>query len=375
MNEFYSFSPLGEVYVPIECREAVFSRGGVKLYTHQELGRHDRIFTHIQRGGIVVAEGSWQDICYVMDYIQQHKNELTPSNKKGKVRDRSQRENPKQVREAIFNRLMCWADKDGILQIEPTPDLPYLLGLIGEEYGVNQHLPFLVPVLKIQRIQKALEESYHIDALNVSLQSSENVLAPRSQETIDCFQEAMQYVKTNSKNEKLIVAEVGCGSGCLTLLARQEFGDKVDLYTSDLLPEAVATTKINVERLLTNSENTHILTPGDLFEPYPSKQFDIIIFNAPWIVSRVRSRSELSIHDEKQETLTRFFKQLPNYLKPDGTLLLGYADASGPKAISNLEKIIDETGYICKDIVKRRVATHRSKKKWEHIQVYILSKS
>lgn len=374
MNEFYSISSLGEVYVPIEYREAVFSRGGVKLFTQQELHHHDRIFTHIQRGGIVVVEGSWEDICDVMEYIQRHKKELTSSKNKTRSRDRSQRDNPKQLRESILTQLMCWVDKDGVLQIDPTPDLPHLLELIGEETGVNEYLPFLVPVVKVQRIQKALGESYPIDALNVSLQASENVLVPRSQETMNCFQEALQYVKTNSIIDKPIVAEIGCGSGCLTILAQQELGKEIEIYTSDLLPESVATTKINVERLLPNSESIHILASGDLFEYYPSKQFDIVIFNAPWVVARVRNRSELSIHDEKQQTLSRFFEHLPNYLKPEGTLLLGYADASGPKAISNLEKIIDESGYMVKDIVKRRVATHRSKRKWEHIQVYILGR-
>ena len=113
---------------------------------------------------------------------------------------------------------------------------------------------------------------------------------------------------------------------------------------------------------------------GDLFEPFTSKQFDIVIFNAPWVVARVRNRSELAIHDEKQQTLRRFFEQVPNHLKPDGKILLGYADASGPKAISNLETIIAESGFTYSNIIKRRVATHRSKRKWEHIQVYVLCK-
>ncbi|MCG9129555.1 class I SAM-dependent methyltransferase [Candidatus Poribacteria bacterium] len=373
MNEFYSVSSLGQVYVPVEYRDAVFSRGGVKLFSQQELHRHDRIFTHIQRGGIVVVEGSWDDICDVMDYVQRHKKELTPSKNRSRSRDRSHRDNPKQVRESILTQLMCLADKNGIIQVSPTPDLPYLLELIGEENGANQDLPFLVPVIKVQRLNKALEDFYPINALNVSIQASENVLAPRSQETIECFQEAIQNLNINSRIENPTVAEIGCGSGCLTILAQQEMEGNVEIYTSDLLAEAVATTKINVERHLPNSENIHILESGDLFDPFPSKQFDIIIFNAPWVVARVRNRSEIAIHDEKQQTLERFFKNLPNYLKPDGILLLGYADASGPKAISNLEKIIDESEYICKDIVKRRVATHRSKKKWEHIQVYIIT--
>lgn len=160
----------------------------------------------------------------------------------------------------------------------------------------------------------------------------------------------------------------------MTLLAQQELGEETEIYASDILPEAVATTKLNVQRILSNSDNVHVMPPGDLFDPFSSVQFDIIIFNAPWVVARVRSRAELAIHDEKQETLKRFFEQVQNYLKPDGTLLLGYADASGPKAIANLEAIIDESGFVCKNLFKRRVATHRSKRKWEHIQVYVLGR-
>ena len=181
-------------------------------------------------------------------------------------------------------------------------------------------------------------------------------------------------MQNENLDSKAIVADIGCGSGCLTLLAQQELGEEAEIYASDLLPEAVATTKINLQRLLPNTDNVQVIPPGDLFDPFPSVQFDIIIFNAPWVVARVRNRAELAIHDEKQQTLKRFFEQVPNFLKPDGTLLLGYADASGPKAIANLEAIIDESGFVCKNLFKRRVATHRSKRKWEHIQVYVLGK-
>ena len=111
---------------------------------------------------------------------------------------------------------------------------------------------------------------------------------------------------------------------------------------------------------------------GDLFDPFASHQFDVIIFNAPWVVARVRNRAELAIHDEKQETVKRFFAQASNFLKPNGTILLGYADASGPKAIANLEVIIADAGFTEDAVFKRRVATHRSKRKWEQIRVYVL---
>ena len=376
MNKFYSVSPIGELYVPTECRDAVFARGSVRLFTHQELKNLGRVFTHIQRGGVAVAEGEWEQITTIMDYIQRHKKELSaPNTKRGeRGKSRDQRNNPKQDREAALLRLMCWADQKGVLQVEPAPVGPYLLELIGEPPDANEERPFLVPVVTIQRIQNALEETYPIHALDASLVASENVLAPRSQETIECFQEALQSVKDKHAQNKPIIADIGCGSGCLTLLAQQELGAEAKIYASDILPEAVATTKLNIQRVLSNSDNVHVMPSGDLFDPFPSVQFDIVIFNAPWVVARVRNRAELAIHDEKQQTLKRFFEQVPNYLKPDGTLLLGYADASGPKAIANLEAIIAEASFVCKNLFKRRVATHRSKRKWEHIQVYVLRK-
>ena len=92
----------------------------------------------------------------------------------------------------------------------------------------------------------------------------------------------------------------------------------------------------------------------------------------PWVVARVRTRAELAIHDEKQATVKRFFGQVSDFLKPDGAILLGYADASGPRAIDSLAAIIAEAGFKVETVFKRRIATHRSKRKWEQIRVYVL---
>ena len=372
MTSFYSVSNIGELYVPLECRDAVFARARVKLFAHQDLRHLNRIFTHIRHGGVAVVEGRWEQITDVMDYIQRHKRDFVQQvQREAKPRDRSAsrgRSASRALQEALA-RLMCWADADGILQVEPPPVLPYLLELAGELPGANAEKPFLLSLMKIQQIQNALSDAYPIHALDASLVASENVLAPRSQETIACFQEALQYVRQYAP---ATVADIGCGSGCLTLLARQELGEQVGVYASDLLPEAVATTKLNLQRLLVDSDALHVMPPGDLFDPFPSHQFDAIIFNAPWVVARVRTRAELAIHDEKQETVKRFFAQVPDFLKPDGRILLGYADASGPKAIENLEAIITEAGFKVDALFKRRVATHRSKRKWEQIRVYVL---
>ena len=376
MNSFYSVSNIGELYVPVECRDAVFARARVKLFADQELRHLNRIFTHIRHGGVAVVEGQWEQITTVMDYIQRHKQDLIQeeSHRNSKQRDRrdSRGKSASHALKEALARLVCWADADGILQVEPAPVFPYLLEFAGEPAAANQGKPFLLPLIKIQQIQSALAETYPIRALDASLVASENVLAPRSQETIECFQEALQRIRRPDPSDPSIVADIGCGSGCLTLLARQELGDQTEVYASDLLPEAVATTKLNIQRLLPDSDAIAVVPAGDLFDPFSSHQFDVIIFNAPWVVARVRNRAELAIHDEKQETVKRFFAQVSDFLKPDGTVLLGYADASGPKAIENLEAIIAEAGFRENAVFKRRVATHRSKRKWEQIRVYAL---
>ena len=385
MSPFYSVTNIGTLYVPTACRDAVFARGRVKLFAHQDLVHLGRISTHIERGGVAVVEGDWAQIMVVMDYIRRHKSAVTPahayksgSRAKGNRHSRPGGSISRARLEEAYARFLCWADADGTLQLEPPPDLPYLLEFIGEPPGANEGHPFLVPVASVQRIQSALETAYPVNALEASLVASENVLAPRSQETVECLQESLQGVvftlfnRTGSP-EPVTVADIGCGCGVLTLLARQELGADVTLYASDLLSEAVATTKLNIQRICPDDTNIHVMPPGDLFEAFPSHQaFDLILFNAPWVVARARNRSELGIHDEKQRTLERFFAQAPNFLKPEGTILLGYADASGPKAIENMERIIASAGFRVRDVFKRRVATRRAKRKWEWIRVYAL---
>ena len=363
-----------------------------------ELGQFNRIFTHLRRGGVAILSGDWEQVTEVMEYIERKKDELIrPSPKGGGERKRSGRDkdrwqrrkeagrrrsdsglaavNPTQEKEGTLSRLMCWADPAGTLQVTPPPNLPYLLEWIGENQGASEGRPFLIPIAKIQKIQRALAEAYPIRALGMPLVASDNVLSPHSQETVELFQRGLQSVKPHLPHCPTVL-DMGCGCGCLTLLAAQEVGDLGGkIYASDLLPEAVATTRLNLLRF-TDKCNTpsqiQLMPAGDLFQPVSALRFDLIIFNAPWVVSRARNRAEITIHDEKQQTLRRFFDDLPSYLNPKARVLIGYADASGEKAITRLEAMIDAAGLAVLNQFKERVATHRTKRKWENITVYEL---
>ena len=151
MTSFYSVSNIGELYVPAECRDAVFARARAKLFRHQELGHLNRIFTHIRHGGVAVVEGKWEQITALMDYIQRHKRDLIQQRQReDRTRDR-RTSRGKSVNDALkeaLARLMCWADTEGTLQAENAPILPYLLELAGEPADANQGKPFLLSLTK-----------------------------------------------------------------------------------------------------------------------------------------------------------------------------------------------------------------------------------
>ena len=376
MRAFHILSDLGEVFIPAQFRKLASDDASLRHFTDGNLSQLDRIFTHLRRGGVAVLSGKWDRIVEVLDYAERKKKELAPRIEKPKRRrdfnPRDKRPNPSESVSAM-SRLMCYADEAGNLQIAPPPNPPYLLELVGENPGANEGRPFLLPIATVQKLKTALSQEYPIPALGTSLAAFENVLPPRSQETIACFQDGLQAIKRHLP-QRAEVLEVGCGSGCLTLLAAQELTDlEVQIRASDLLPEAVATTRYNMSRCSNDVRLIQILPSGDLFEAVPSgHRFNLIIFNAPWVVSRARNRAELAIHDEGQRVLRRFFEDVSQYLNPDGRILLGYADASGSKAIQNLEKIISNAGFGVESRHTKRVATHRSKRKWEHIMVYEL---
>ena len=398
MPPFRRIAGIGDVYVPIHYQAIATEDTSWKLFTRSELGQFNRIFTHLRRGGVAILSGNWEQVTEVMEYIERKKAELIqPTREGGRERKRSGRDkdrrqrrkgidrrksdsgladiNLTQERERALSRLMCWADPAGTLQVTPPPDLPYLLEWIGENQDANEGRPFIVPVVKIQKIQRVLSETYRIRALGASLVVSDNVLPPHSQETIELFQRGLQSVKPYLSRSATVL-DMGCGCGSLTLLAAQEVGDMgVKIYASDLLPEAVATTRLNLLRFAdvrSDSPQIQIMPAGDLFQPVAGCRFDLVIFNAPWVVSRARNRAELAIHDEKQQTLRRFFDALPSYLHPSGRVLIGYADASGEKAVAHLEAVIDAAEFTVLNRFKERVATHRTKRKWENITVYEL---
>ena len=324
-----------------------------------------------------MLSGAWDNILELSNYVERKKTELVLPRqveweRKGRKQTKRQRRKPSSP--GVL-KLMVIADESGCLDVEPPLTIPYLLELIGDTAGSNEECPFLVPVLIIQEIQTALSNSYAIPLLGEEIVTSKNVFPPNSQETIALFFEGLRNIAEKLPSE-LDVLDMGCGSGCLALLTAQVLeGRNITITATDHLPEALATTKINIQRFIQAnkvlSDVIEVTQGGDLFEPILGRRFDVIIFNAPWVVSPARNRAETAIHDQNQNTVRRFFSQAEEHLKDGGYILLGYSDNSGQKAIEKLEDIIQKSGFQIVNLLKERVQTRRAKRKWETIFIYI----
>ena len=371
MQSIYRVRPIGDIYVPVAIRSTVSDGASIKFFDSSDLSQPNRIFNHLKRDGLALVLGKVEQIQQLTDYLQRKRRELSDvgnrQQKRGRALDKRSSKSERVTAVDPLQRVMVLADATGKLQLEPVPDLPFLIELIGESAAANGEYPFMLPLAKLDRIQTALSNAFQPEGFSIPIVASDNVLPPQSQETATLFRQGLENLPLPSG-----LLDLGCGSGLLSIMAARLF-PQAQIIATDIMPEATATTKINLQKQ--ELQNRVEVCQGDLFQNLKGQTFDVIIFNAPWVVARVRSRAEIPTNDEKQQTITCFFEQVDRHLAPQGHLLLGYADHSGEKAINRLTDLINQAGYKIGQLYKARVVTHRSKKRRENIMVYDLVRS
>ena len=371
MQSVYRVRPIGDVYVPVSIRSTVYDSASIKFFDSSDLSQPNRIFNHLKRDGLALVAGRVELIQQLTDYLQRKRRELSFAGNRQQKKDRAldKRSSKSERVTAVdpLQRVMVLADATGKLQLDPVPDLPFLIELIGESAVANGECPFMLPLAKLDKIQTALSNAFQPEGFSTPIVASDNVLRPQSQETATLFRQGLGNLLPPSS-----LLDLGCGSGLLSIIAARLF-PQAQITAIDIMPEATATTKINLKKQ--ELQNRVQVCEGDLFQSLKGQIFNVIIFNAPWVVAKVRSRAEIPTNDEKQQTITRFFEQVDRYLAPQGHLLLGYADHSGEKAINRLTDLINQAGYEIGQLYKARVVTHRSKKRRENIMVYDLARS
>ncbi len=335
---------------PVEEQDKIYTPKKFKDFlsdlpiTFEPSEKKSKVFDLIsKRGKIVVLSGKREDAFSLTDYIKKRLSS-------------SKRREDKRV---VFRVVFLIKDEE-VLLIGPVIKIPYLFMLIGE---TEKEKKFIVPVIYVKTLLERLKNKIYVDEIDKFLFFGDGVLPPRSKETVKIFKEGLLSVKDKLR-ENPQVLDMGCGSGVLSILAKRVLKDKnVDVFSSDILPEAVASTLINTE-----GERIEVYKPGDLFERIDRK-FDLIIFNAPWVRSKGRRKS---VHDRGGETIYRFLSEAKRFLKDDGFIILSYANFSGDWAIDSLKEAIDKEGYSVLKEIKTKIQARRRKKKWEKVYLFIL---
>ncbi|KXB04728.1 hypothetical protein AKJ49_01780 [candidate division MSBL1 archaeon SCGC-AAA382A03] len=139
------------------------------------------------------------------------------------------------------------------------------------------------------------------------------------------------------------VLELGTGCGLISIIAAKA-GAKI--IATDVNPKAIECAK-------KNAENHGVLEKidfkeGDLFEPVRGEEFDLIIFNPPYLP--VSSSESLNIGlarawdggEDGRKVIDNFLDRVSDYLKEEGRLIFVQSSLSGVQETLN---ILEKKGF------------------------------
>lgn len=139
------------------------------------------------------------------------------------------------------------------------------------------------------------------------------------------------------------VLDLGTGSGVNGIVAASA---SYDVVAVDVSPAAVECASRNAESNgVSDRFRAHV---GDLFGTVDGV-FDLICFDPPFRWFRPRDMRERGTADEDYATLTAFFRQVKDFLAPDGRILLSFGTTGD---IDYLHQLIAAAGLVAEELRK-----------------------
>lgn len=374
---------INELFLDLITPESSF-----KIYESDEIINYNKVFKDIKTGKFIIITNSRKSYAdKIYKEVVKRIDELIPFDELQRINSKDFSRNRKReydrIKNDIFNRLLVISKNDRLISFDEEIYMPYLASFCGDDPNpVQNDTEYLLPYNFYLELESSLKESIEIRALKMNISTGVNVLLPKSQETTGLFKSAFEEL-TVKKGKKIL--DMGCGSGVLTLLTDDLFEDS-EIYFSDILPEALASTLRNIENnrnvnflrtegkltCRTQKNSIRCLGSGDLFE-HTEDKYDIIIFNPPWIDAVSNNRSELALNDKNQKTLERFLMQAKRRLTDKGNIFLAFSDNSGDQAVDKFNNLIGENEFIAEKEFSCKIQSHQSGRKWMRIFVKILT--
>lgn len=158
------------------------------------------------------------------------------------------------------------------------------------------------------------------------------------------------------------VLDMGTGCGVNAILAARVARDVVAV---DVNPDAVAAARLNCGRHGVGERVD--CRVGDLFEPVDGT-FDLVVFDPPFRWFAPRDQLEVAFADEDYRTLTSFFEQVGDRLRPHGRVLVFFGTTGD---LAYLQELIAGAGLRAE---QRSSSTLRRDGQDEEYVVFLLTR-
>ena len=176
--------------------------------------------------------------------------------------------------------------------------------------------------------------------MEIRLQVDNSVYEPREDSWL-----LANEVKQLSKGKRVL--DIGCGTGIQAITAALSGASEV--WACDINPKAVECTKKNAKL---NKVKIKAFK-SDLFKDVPSKKFDLIVFNPPYLPSDGKNDDiRWSGGYEGMEVILNFFAQASPFISKNGKVLFIFSSHTNQE---KLKKTLQQMGFNLKILSKKRM--------------------
>ncbi|NOR44394.1 MAG: methyltransferase [Candidatus Delongbacteria bacterium] len=360
-----------EIIVPDLFQEFISDSSSFKICNNNDIQNLNKISKDIKNGKFIVIEkASFSNISKLYDFVNKKIDEFIPHELIASLRSKSNTRSKKFIYEKkkknILDQILILGVNNNITTFDDKDKIQNLIYFCGSSFKYSDE-SFLLPFRFYNNLVKKLNESIYVKVAEAEFRTGINVLLPKSQETYQLFKRSIEEQQLKSDLE---ILDMGCGSGVISYILNNQIENSNICFT-DILPESIASTLLNLEISKTSTNKLIAMNPGSLYENIDLK-FDLIVFNPPWIDARSSNRSELALNDKDQSTVKEFLSKSKEHLNPSGKILLGFSDNSGDKAVELFEKNIADNNYKILNIFSDKIQSYQSGRKWMKIFVYVL---
>lgn len=189
----------------------------------------------------------------------------------------------------------------------------------------------------------------------------QRVLIPRP-ETELLVDTVLDHIDARADNlpvgQRLTVADIGTGSGAIAVSVAVN-APAVDVYATDVSHDALEIARLNIKGLDKRCQVS--LLQGDLLDPLANKvdlqRVDIIVANLPYITIGDYDELQRDVRDyepqlaltagpEGLDSIERLLKQAPEYVKPNGVILLEIGAEQGAAVVEMAQQLIPQASSV-----------------------------